>query len=205
MEIASYRDNPPEQQRSRSPARLYSPTTTTPLSFRSNEVDTERKLGTGVDNRVKQKERPKRIIGDGNIYGHSSTTSYADRDNHISSSSNHDDDDQEIEAALALALPTSPITDAVPLREAANVPVDTRDGNNGRSLLRENINPFQTGLGLRHNWEACAAYVMLPPVGSVGLLLLEQQSDYVRYVITSSLIFYQYHMARVGAARKTYC
>lgn len=41
---------------------------------------------------------------------------------------------------------------------------------------------FQTRLGLRMDVEACLAYLALPPVGGVVLLILEHKSDYVRYV-----------------------
>lgn len=41
---------------------------------------------------------------------------------------------------------------------------------------------FQTRLGLRMDVEACLAYLVLPPVGGVVLLILEHRSDYVRYV-----------------------
>lgn len=39
---------------------------------------------------------------------------------------------------------------------------------------------FETRLGIRMDWEACAAYLLLPPAGAVLLLVLEQRSDYVR-------------------------
>lgn len=188
MEIASYRDNPPERQRSDSPSREYSPVTTS-LIIPLDRTSIESKPDTEVESGTKLEERPKRVIGDGNIYGYNSTTSYNDHGNHTSLKYADNDDDQEIEAALALALPTSPITDSVPLRAEANATATTRDNNiNDRSSLRDDIDPFQTGLGFRHDWEACAACVMLPPVGSVALLLLEQRNDYVRYVLHPVLI-----------------
>ncbi|KAJ9649618.1 hypothetical protein H2199_000396 [Coniosporium tulheliwenetii] len=40
------------------------------------------------------------------------------------------------------------------------------------------------------DWEACAAYLLLPPAGAVLLLVLEQRSDYVRFhAWQSSLLF----------------
>ena len=45
------------------------------------------------------------------------------------------------------------------------------------------INEFDTSLGLRLDYEACMAYLMVPPFGSVMLLILERKSDYVRYVV----------------------
>ena len=191
MEIASYRHNPPECQRSDSPSRAFSSATTSSV-IPPNHTKNESKSNTQAVDEATQEERPKRIIGDGNIFGHSSTTSYNDRDNRALFNHADNDDDQEIEAALALALPTSPVTDAVPLRAEASGPVDTQDNINNRSSLRDDIDPFETRLGFRHDREACAAYLMLPPVGSVGLLLLEQRNDYVRYVIYSSLIVIGY-------------
>lgn len=52
-------------------------------------------------------------------------------------------------------------------------------GNNtGRDGLRE----FETSLPLRLDYEACLAYLFLPPAGGVLLLVLERKSDYVRLV-----------------------
>lgn len=49
---------------------------------------------------------------------------------------------------------------------------------------------FETGLGLRMDYEACLAYLLLPPAGGVLLLVLEQRSDYVRFhAWQSSLLF----------------
>lgn len=46
---------------------------------------------------------------------------------------------------------------------------------------REEVDMFQTRLGLRMDYEACLAYLLLPPAGPVLLLVLEHRSDYVRY------------------------
>ncbi|CAK7262954.1 hypothetical protein SEPCBS57363_000321 [Sporothrix epigloea] len=43
------------------------------------------------------------------------------------------------------------------------------------------INEFDTSLGLRLDYEACMAYLLLPPLGSILLLVLERKSDYVRF------------------------
>jgi uncharacterized membrane protein len=49
---------------------------------------------------------------------------------------------------------------------------------------------FTTSLGWRLDWEACLAYLLLPPAGGVLLLVLEHQSDYVRFhAWQSSLLF----------------
>jgi len=42
------------------------------------------------------------------------------------------------------------------------------------------ISEFDTSLGLRLDYEACLAYLALPPLGSIILLILERNSDYVR-------------------------
>lgn len=47
---------------------------------------------------------------------------------------------------------------------------------------RLNVNLFETSLPLRLDYEACLAYLLLPPAGGVFLLLVEHKSDYVRYV-----------------------
>jgi hypothetical protein len=46
---------------------------------------------------------------------------------------------------------------------------------------RGRLNEFETSLPfLRLDWEACLAYLLLPPAGGVLLLVIEQKSDYVR-------------------------
>lgn len=47
---------------------------------------------------------------------------------------------------------------------------------------------FQTRLGLRMDVEACLAYLALPPVGGVVLLILEHKSDYVRWVTLNTWV-----------------
>ncbi|QDS75303.1 hypothetical protein FKW77_001349 [Venturia effusa] len=55
---------------------------------------------------------------------------------------------------------------------------------------REDVDLFETRLGIRVDWEACLAYLALPPVGGVLLLILEHKSDYVRFhAWQSSLLF----------------
>lgn len=46
---------------------------------------------------------------------------------------------------------------------------------------REDVDMFSTGIGLRMDYAACLAYLLLPPAGPVGLLIFEHRSDYVRY------------------------
>lgn len=41
---------------------------------------------------------------------------------------------------------------------------------------------FETSLGIRMDVEAALAYLLVPPVGGVALLLFEHKSDYVRFV-----------------------
>ncbi|KAF2678489.1 hypothetical protein K458DRAFT_395032 [Lentithecium fluviatile CBS 122367] len=55
---------------------------------------------------------------------------------------------------------------------------------------REDVDMFETRLGLRMDYEACLAYLLLPPAGPVLLLVLEHRSDYVRFhAWQSSLLF----------------
>ena len=51
-----------------------------------------------------------------------------------------------------------------------------RDLESGRGRLNE----FETSLPIRLDYEACLAYLLLPPAGGVLLLVLEHKSDYVR-------------------------
>lgn len=46
---------------------------------------------------------------------------------------------------------------------------------------RGRLDEFETSLPLRLDYEACLAYLLLPPAGGVLLLMLEHKSDYVRY------------------------
>ncbi|KAH4038781.1 hypothetical protein HBH98_061650 [Parastagonospora nodorum] len=58
----------------------------------------------------------------------------------------------------------------------------------GRS--RSDVDMFTTSLGWRLDYEAMFAYLMLPPCGGVFLLVMEHQSDYVRFhAWQSSLLF----------------
>ncbi|KAF1932829.1 uncharacterized protein M421DRAFT_1413 [Didymella exigua CBS 183.55] len=60
----------------------------------------------------------------------------------------------------------------------------------GFGAAREDVNMFTTSLGLRMDYEACLAYLLLPPAGGVLLLVMEHQSDYVRFhAWQSSLLF----------------
>jgi hypothetical protein len=46
------------------------------------------------------------------------------------------------------------------------------------------ISEFDTSLGIRLDYEACLAYLAVPPIGAILLLILERNSDFVRYVAT---------------------
>ncbi|KAI0575547.1 hypothetical protein Alg130_09223 [Pyrenophora tritici-repentis] len=46
---------------------------------------------------------------------------------------------------------------------------------------RTTISMFNTSLSIPLDYEASAAYLLLPPAGAVLLLILEHQSDYVRF------------------------
>lgn len=54
-------------------------------------------------------------------------------------------------------------------------------GGSGRTY----VDLFETSLPLRLDYEAMAAYLLLPPVGGVLLLIFEHKSDYVRYAISA--------------------
>jgi hypothetical protein len=45
---------------------------------------------------------------------------------------------------------------------------------------RDGVSEFDTSLGIRLDYEACLAYLALPPLGAIILLILERKSDYVR-------------------------
>ncbi|KAK5634494.1 hypothetical protein RRF57_010207 [Xylaria bambusicola] len=52
------------------------------------------------------------------------------------------------------------------------------------------VSEFDTSLGLRLDYEAVLAYIGLPPLGAIILLILERKSDYVRFhAWQSSLLF----------------
>lgn len=48
------------------------------------------------------------------------------------------------------------------------------------------VSEFDTSLGIRLDYEACLAYLALPPLGPILLLVLERKSDYVRCVGSQS-------------------
>ncbi|RMZ88299.1 hypothetical protein DV736_g4481, partial [Chaetothyriales sp. CBS 134916] len=60
----------------------------------------------------------------------------------------------------------------------------------GREEREHSLQVFQTSLPLRMDFEAMLAYLVLPPVGGVALLILEHNSDYVRFhAWQSSMLF----------------
>lgn len=62
--------------------------------------------------------------------------------------------------------------------------------SSGFGRTREDVDMFTTSLGWRLDYEACLAYLLLPPAGGVLLLMLEHKSDYVRFhAWQSSLLF----------------
>ncbi|KAL6863633.1 hypothetical protein J3F83DRAFT_745097 [Trichoderma novae-zelandiae] len=52
------------------------------------------------------------------------------------------------------------------------------------------VSEFDTSLGLRLDYEACLAYLAFPPVGAVVLLILERNSDYVRFHAWQSALLF---------------
>ncbi|KAJ6262337.1 hypothetical protein Dda_3144 [Drechslerella dactyloides] len=55
---------------------------------------------------------------------------------------------------------------------------------------REFVNQFETSLPIRLDVEAALAYILLPPAGGVLLLLLEHNSDYVRFHAWQSALLF---------------
>ncbi|KAF1828536.1 hypothetical protein BDW02DRAFT_512095 [Decorospora gaudefroyi] len=81
--------------------------------------------------------------------------------------------------------PTSP-----PEPDTERIAWDEPTRNSGFGRPRSDVDMFTTSLGWRLDYEACLAYLLLPPAGGVLLLVLEHQSDYVRFhAWQSSLLF----------------
>ncbi|KAI1846929.1 hypothetical protein JX265_004898 [Neoarthrinium moseri] len=63
-------------------------------------------------------------------------------------------------------------------------------GGYGNEAGYGGVDAFDTSLGVRLDYEAAAAYLALPPLGAIVLLILERKSDYVRFhAWQSSLLF----------------
>ncbi|PQE06318.1 UPF0132 domain protein [Rutstroemia sp. NJR-2017a WRK4] len=67
---------------------------------------------------------------------------------------------------------------------------DLERGDAGRTGGREGLHEFETSLPLRLDYEACLAYLLLPPVGGVLLLVAERKSDYVRFHAWQSALLF---------------
>ncbi|KAF7562035.1 hypothetical protein G7046_g2080 [Stylonectria norvegica] len=52
------------------------------------------------------------------------------------------------------------------------------------------VSEFDTSLGLRLDYEACLAYLAFPPLGAIVLLILERNSDYVRFHAWQSALLF---------------
>ncbi len=52
------------------------------------------------------------------------------------------------------------------------------------------VSEFDTTLGIRLDYEACLAYLAVPPIGAILLLILEHKSDYVRYVDPGRMVLW---------------
>ena len=68
------------------------------------------------------------------------------------------------------------------------------DIESGRGRLDE----FATSLPIRLDYEACLAYLLLPPAGGALLLIFEHKSDYVRYVSFLVVFFFLLNWWDVG-------
>ncbi len=74
-----------------------------------------------------------------------------------------------------------------------NAPVDVRqrEGLLGSSRSgNERINQYETRLPIRLDVEAMLCYLMLPPAGSVILLILETRNDFVRFHAWQSALLF---------------
>lgn len=67
------------------------------------------------------------------------------------------------------------------------------------------VSEFDTSLGLRLDYEACLAYLALPPIGPILLLILERKSDYVRYADSTFLSSRLSLMCVVHCANRLSC
>ncbi|KAI8717379.1 hypothetical protein NCS52_00813500 [Fusarium sp. LHS14.1] len=52
------------------------------------------------------------------------------------------------------------------------------------------VSEFDTSLGMRLDYEACLAYAAFPPLGAIILLILERNSDYVRFHAWQSALLF---------------
>ncbi|KPM44836.1 hypothetical protein AK830_g1707 [Neonectria ditissima] len=52
------------------------------------------------------------------------------------------------------------------------------------------VSEFDTSLGMRLDYEACLAYLVFPPLGAIVLLMLERNSDYVRFHAWQSALLF---------------
>ncbi|KAI0018474.1 hypothetical protein F4780DRAFT_517701 [Xylariomycetidae sp. FL0641] len=52
------------------------------------------------------------------------------------------------------------------------------------------VSEFDTSLGIRLDYEACLAYLGLPPLGAIVLLILERKSDFVRFHAWQSALLF---------------
>lgn len=67
---------------------------------------------------------------------------------------------------------------------------NTGGGGNDLESGRGRLNEFETSLPIRLDYEACLAYLLLPPAGAVLLLVIEQKSDYVRFHAWQSALLF---------------
>ena len=63
-------------------------------------------------------------------------------------------------------------------------------GGGGTGYYRDGVSEFATSLGIRLDYEAALAYVALPPLGAILLLILERNSDYVRFHAWQSALLF---------------
>ncbi|TVY67417.1 hypothetical protein LSUE1_G005347 [Lachnellula suecica] len=85
------------------------------------------------------------------------------------------------------ANPWAPVADTTIHTPAAFGIGDVENNVSGRE---GRLNEFETSLPIRLDYEACLAYLLLPPAGGVLLLVLEQKSDYVRFHAWQSALLF---------------
>ncbi|TQV93877.1 UPF0132 domain-containing protein [Cordyceps javanica] len=93
-----------------------------------------------------------------------------------------------------------PLQHPQPQRAWAGFDGQTSGWSGGSSATAENplpgaypaaeVSEFDTSLGIRLDLEACLAYLAFPPIGAIVLLILERNSDYVRFHAWQSALLF---------------
>ncbi|KAH6678047.1 hypothetical protein B0J14DRAFT_534097 [Halenospora varia] len=95
--------------------------------------------------------------------------------------------------APALQSPVNPPPTQNPWAASASAFGNSVFGNHGdveAGNREDRLNEFETSLPIRLDYEACLAYLLLPPAGGVLLLIAERKSDYVRFHAWQSALLF---------------